>query len=290
MKAAIWWTAARPRTWSAAVAPVIVGTALAAADHAARPGPAAAAFVGALLIQIGTNYANDYSDGRRGTDRERSGPLRVTQAGLVEPREILTATFLAFALATVCGIYLVAVSGWPILVVGVLSIAAGVAYTGGPWPFGYHGFGDLFVFLFFGIAAVAGTYYVQALRLTPLAIILAIPMGMLSTAILDVNNMRDAESDRRAKKMTLPARFGRRFGMIEYASSLAIVYATPVALVTARTVRWPVLLPLLSILLVPRLIRLVRRATTLAEWNAALAGTSRLTILFAALLAVGLLL
>jgi 1,4-dihydroxy-2-naphthoate octaprenyltransferase len=287
---AIWLMAARPRTWSAAVAPVVVGTALAAADHTARAGPAAAAFLGALWIQIGTNYANDYSDGKRGVDRERVGPVRVTQAGLVRPREILLAATLAFGVATACGIYLVAIAGWPILAIGILSILAGIAYTGGPWPLGYHGLGDVFVFLFFGIAAVAGTYYVQASRLTPVCLILAVPMGMLSTAILDVNNMRDAETDRRAGKMTLPARFGRQFGRIEYAAALAIAFAVPVILVATRAARVPVLLPLLSIALVPGLVRLVSRATTLGEWNAALAGTSRLTIVYATLLAVGLLL
>ncbi len=287
---AIWLMAARPRTWSAAVAPVIVGTALAAADHAARAGPAAAAFLGALMIQIGTNYANDYSDGKRGTDRERVGPVRVTQAGLVSPREILLATACAFGVATACGVYLVAIAGWPILAVGTLSILAGIAYTGGPWPLGYHGLGDLFVFLFFGIAAVAGTYYVQASRVTAVCLALAVPMGTLSTAILDVNNLRDAETDRRAGKLTLPARFGRRFGRIEYTIALAIAFAVPVILVAARAARPPILLPLLSIAFVPGLYRLVRNAATLAEWNAALAGTSRLTIVYAALLAVGLLL
>ena len=288
--ARVWLMAARPRTWSAAVASVLVGTALATADGRFRPGAAAAAFLGALLIQIGTNYANDYSDAMRGVDTERVGPVRVTQAGLVTVGQIRFATVLVFGLAALCGVYLIAVAGWPILVVGLLSILAGIAYTGGPWPFGYHGLGDLFVFLFFGLAAVAGTYYVQALRVTPVALLLAVPMGMLSTAILDVNNLRDADTDRRAGKMTLPARFGRGFGRSEYICLLAIAFALPVGLAAARVARPPVLLPLFALALVPRLLRLVHRAEGLTEWNAALAGTSRLTIVYALLLAVGLVL
>jgi len=286
----VWFMAARPRTWSAAVAPVIVGTALAAADRAFRAGPAAAAFLGALLIQIGTNYANDYSDGLRGVDRERTGPVRVTQAGLVTPAQIRLATALVFGAAMLCGVYLVVVAGWPIVIVGLLSIASGIAYTGGPWPLGYHGLGDLFVFLFFGIAAVAGSYYVQARHVTGVALALAVPMGMLSTAILDVNNLRDADTDRLARKMTLPARFGRRFGRIEYIAILGVAFAVPVVLVALRAARPPVLLPLATLVLVPRLLGLVHRASNLAEWNAALAGTSRLTIVYAILLAIGLIL
>jgi 1,4-dihydroxy-2-naphthoate polyprenyltransferase len=284
----VWLTAARPRTWSAAVSPVIVGSAAAANDGHFRAGPATAAFFGALLIQIGTNFANDYSDGRRGVDSERIGPIRVTQAGLVTSRQIQYAIGVTFGLAVICGTYLVAIAGWPILLVGVLSIIAGLAYTGGPWPFGYHGLGDLFVFLFFGIAAVTGTYYVQAHRLTAISVVLAVPMGMLSMAILDVNNLRDADTDRRTGKWTLPARFGRGFGRVEYIAALAIAFAVPIALLSTHVANMPILLPLLTIPLTPPLFRLVNHASTPSEWNAALAGTSRLTIAYAILLAVGL--
>src|SRR4051794_5903597 len=192
--------AARPRTLPAAIAPVLVGTAAAIEHHGdlRRVGAFIAALIGSIFIQIGTNLANDYSDAQRGADAvDRLGPVRVTAAGLVAPRRVLVATWVAFAVAVACGIYLTTVAGPLILLVGVLSIAAGVLYTGGPRPYGYEGLGELFVFLFFGLVAVNGSYYVQLERLDGLPFGLSVSVGLLVTAILVVNNLRDIETDRR---------------------------------------------------------------------------------------------
>ncbi|MGH3102362.1 MAG: 1,4-dihydroxy-2-naphthoate polyprenyltransferase, partial [Thermoleophilia bacterium] len=202
--------AARPRTLPAAVAPVLVGTALAATEGTFRPLSFIAAMLGAVFIQVGTNLSNDYSDARRGADTEdRLGPVRVTAGGLVPPRQVLVATYVAFGLAVLAGAYLIATAGWELLLIGVASILAGVLYTGGPRPYGYEGLGEVFVFLFFGVVAVSGSYFAQVERLTWEAFVLAVPVGLLASAILVVNNVRDLETDRRAGKRTLAVRLGR---------------------------------------------------------------------------------
>src|ERR1700755_1292914 len=202
--------AARPRTLPAAAAPVLVGTALAATLGTFKPLTFAATLLGALFIQIGTNLSNDYSDARRGADTEdRLGPVRVTAGGLVPPNRVLLATYLTFGVAVLAGAYLVAVAGWQLLLVGAASILAGVLYTGGPRPYGYEGLGELFVFLFFGIVAVAGSYFVQVERLDWEAFALAVPVGLLAAGLLMVNNVRDIDTDRRAGKRTLAVRLGR---------------------------------------------------------------------------------
>jgi L-alanine-DL-glutamate epimerase-like enolase superfamily enzyme/4-hydroxybenzoate polyprenyltransferase len=201
--ARIWLMAARPRTLPAAVAPVLVGTALAATEGTFHPLVFAAAMIGALFIQVGTNLSNDYSDARRGADAEdRLGPVRVTAGGLVPPRQVLIATYVAFGVAVLAGVYLIAVAGWELLAIGVASILAGVLYTGGPRPYGYEGLGEVFVFLFFGVVAVAGSYFAQVERVEWEAFALAVPVGLLASAILVVNNVRDLETDRRAGKRT----------------------------------------------------------------------------------------
>ena len=211
--ARIWLMAARPRTLPAAVAPVLVGTT--AAVYATegdrfRVLAFVAALIGSVFLQIGTNLANDYSDARRGADSvDRLGPVRVTAAGLVAPQRVLVATWLAFAVVVACGIYLTAVAGLLILIVGVLSIAAGVLYTGGPRPYGYEGLGEAFVFMFFGLVAVNGSYYVQLERLDGLPFGLSVGVGLLVAAILVVNNVRDIDTDRRVGKRTLAVRLGR---------------------------------------------------------------------------------
>ena len=206
----IWLMAARVRTLPAAVAPVLVGTSLAITEGVFRAGAFVAALLGALLIQIGTNLANDYSDARRGADAEdRVGPVRVTAGGLVPPRQVLVATYVTFGLAVVCGLYLVAVAGIELLFVGIASIAAGVLYTGGPKPYGYEGLGELFVFAFFGVVAVTGSAFAQLEAWPWEAFVLAVPVGLLAAAILVVNNVRDIDSDRRAGKRTLAVRLGR---------------------------------------------------------------------------------
>jgi 1,4-dihydroxy-2-naphthoate polyprenyltransferase len=205
----IWLMAARPRTLPAAVAPVLVGTALAATEGTFKWLTFAAAMLGALFIQVGTNLSNDYSDARRGADTEdRLGPVRVTAGGLVPPRQVLVATYVAFGMAVLAGAYLIATAGWELLLVGAASILAGVLYTGGPRPYGYEGLGEVFVFLFFGLVAVTGSYFAQVEQLTWEAFVLAVPVGLLASAILVVNNVRDLETDRRAGKRTLAVRLG----------------------------------------------------------------------------------
>src|SRR4051812_34892657 len=206
----IWLMAARIRTLPAAIAPVLVGTSLAGAGGIFRVGPFVAALLGSIFIQTGTNLANDYSDARRGADTDdRLGPVRVTAGGLVPPRQVLIATYVTFGLACAAGAYLIAEAGVEILLIGIASILAGVLYTGGPRPYGYEGLGEVFVFLFFGVGAVAGSYFAQLERWPWEAFVLAVPVGLLAAAILVVNNVRDLETDRRAGKKTLAVRLGR---------------------------------------------------------------------------------
>jgi 1,4-dihydroxy-2-naphthoate octaprenyltransferase len=287
----IWLMAARPRTLPAAVAPVLVGTALAGFEHVFHPLRFIAALLGALFIQVGTNLSNDYSDARRGADAEdRLGPVRVTAGGLVPPRQVLMATYASFGLAVLAGAYLIAVAGWELLLVGGASILAGVLYTGGPRPYGYEGLGEAFVFLFFGIVAVAGSYYVQTTKLEWEAFALAVPVGLLASAILVVNNVRDIDSDRRAGKRTLAVKLGRArardmFAVIVY---LAFLLA-PVTWVFGSTTAW-VLLPWLTLPLAAALVRVVRNRADGPSLNGALAKSGMLQLAFCALLAVGLLL
>jgi len=284
----VWVLAARPRTLTAALVPVLVGTAAAAAQGGMRIVPALAALLAALCIQIGTNLANDYHDFQRGADtHERLGPQRVTQSGLVAPRTVRAAALGTFGLAALLGAYLAVVGGWPILITGLASIASGWAYTGGPWPFGYHGLGDLFVFVFFGLVATAGTAYVQLHRVPPAAWIAAVPVGALATAILVVNNLRDIGTDARAGKRTLAVRLGPPGTRVEYILLLAIAFAAPFALLPfARA--W-VLLPLAALPLAVAPLRLVLRGRG-AELNAGLGATARLHLAYGALLALGLVL
>jgi len=284
----VWLMAARPRTLTAAVVPVLVGTAVAAANGGFRPLPALAAFLAAICIQVGTNFANDFHDFERGADtHERVGPVRVTQSGLVAPRTVRSAALLAFGGAFVLGIYLAVVGGWPILVTGLASIAAGWAYTGGPWPFGYHGLGDLFVFVFFGLVATAGTTYVQLHAVPKAAWIAAVPVGALATAILVVNNLRDIATDARAGKRTLAVRIGPAATRAQYVLLLVVAFAAPFALLPFVG-PWA-LLPFVALPLAVAPLRLVFRGQG-AELNAALGGTARLHLAYGALLALGLVL
>ena len=287
----LWLVASRPRTLPAAVAPVLVGTALAISEHEFRPLAFAAALIGSVFIQIGTNLANDYSDARRGADTEdRLGPVRVTAGGLMPPQRVLTGTYVAFAVAVAAGAYLAAVAGWEMLVVGVVSIAAGVLYTGGPRPYGYEGLGELFVFLFFGLVAVTGTYYVQAQELPWEAFALAVPIGLLAAAILVVNNVRDVDTDRRAGKRTLAVQLGRRRARVLFAAMLAVAYLVPGAIPLLGGLSWWVALPLASLAMVPPLYRTVATSTDGPALNGALAATGRLLAVYALLLSAGILL
>ncbi len=288
--AGAWWLAARPRTLPAAAAPVAVGTALAVADGHGAILPAMAALVGALLLQIGANLANDVFDFEKGADTQaRLGPPRAAQRGLLSTAALRRGTALVFGLAALVGLYLVARGGWPIAALGALSIAAGLAYTGGPYPLGYRGWGDAAVFLFFGVAAVCGTYWVQALALPPRVLGAALPVGALATAILVVNNLRDIETDRRAGKRTLAVRLGRRAARIEYGLLVIGAYATCALLWWAGSFSAWVLLPCLSLPLALRLVRRIAREDG-PSLNDALARTARLELVFALLFSAGWLL
>jgi len=282
-----WIAAARLRTLPAAVVPVVVGTACAAASGGVALGPALAALGGALAIQIGTNFANDVFDAERGADGpDRIGPLRAVAAGLVTPGAMKRAMIAAFGVATLLGVYLVAIAGWPVVAIGVASVISGIAYTGGPWPLGYHGLGDLFVLVFFGFVAVCGTAFVQLGRVPDLAIAASVPVGALATAILVVNNLRDRATDERAGKRTLAVRFGRRGALIEYAALVAIAYAVPAALAAGG--RLAVALPLLSAPIAAARVRALIAAGDGPAFNHCLAATAQLLLLFGGLFAAGL--
>ena len=287
----LWAVASRPRTLPAAVAPVLVGTALAVSGDQFRPLAFVAALVGSVFIQIGTNLANDYSDARRGADTEdRLGPVRVTAGGLMPPRRVLTGTYVAFGVAVAAGAYLAAVAGWELLLVGLVSIAAGVLYTGGPRPYGYAGLGELFVFLFFGVVAVTGSYYVQVEELPWEAFALSMPVGLLSSAILVVNNVRDIDTDRRAGKRTLAVQLGRSRARVLFAAMLVLAYVMALVIPLLGGLSWWVALPLLSLALVPSLYRTVATRTDGPALNGALAATGRLLAVYSLLLAAGVLL
>jgi 1,4-dihydroxy-2-naphthoate octaprenyltransferase len=289
--ARIWLMAARIRTLPAAVAPVLVGTALAGFGHVFHPLRFIAALLGAVFIQVGTNLSNDYSDARRGADTEdRLGPVRVTAGGLVPPKRVLVATYVTFGLAVASGAYLVAVAGWQLLIVGAASILAGVLYTGGPRPYGYEGLGEVFVFLFFGIVAVAGSYFVQVKTLHWEAFALAVPVGLLAAAILVVNNVRDIDTDRRAGKRTLAVRLCRERARALYAAMVYLAYlVAPVTWLFGPLHAW-VLLPWLTLPLAAPLVRAVRNHTDGPTLNQALAKTGMVQLAFCVLLSAGLLL
>ena len=287
----IWLMAARIRTLPAAVAPVLVGTALAGFEGTFHPLRFVAALIGAVFIQVGTNLSNDYSDARRGADAEdRLGPVRVTAGGLVPPRLVLVATYVSFGVAVLAGAYLVAVAGWQLLLVGAASILAGILYTGGPRPYGYEGLGEVFVFLFFGVVAVAGSYFVQVKHLEWEAFALAVPVGLLAAAILVVNNFRDIDTDRRAGKRTLAVRLARERTRILFAAMVYLAYlSTPVTWAFGPLKAW-VMLPWLTIPIAAQVVRTVRNRTDGASLNGALAQTGMLQLAFCTLLAAGLLL
>lgn len=287
----VWLLAARPKTLWAGAAPVMMGTAMAWSDGGFHPAAALCALAAALLIQIGTNFANDYFDFVKGADTEtRVGPMRATQAGLISPQAMRNGAVLVLGLAFVLGLYLVFRGGWPILVIGVLSILFAVLYTGGPYPLAYVGLGDLFVLFFFGPIAVGGTHYVQTLAWSPLALAAGMGPGLLSTAILAVNNLRDADGDRLAGKRTLAVRLGKSFARAEYA--FCVVAATlglPIALALSADGHWFVLIAGLALL--PALPLMTRVYTEEGgALNEVLGGTGKVLLLYAILFSIGWLL
>jgi len=287
---AIWWLAARPKTLLAAATPVWVGSACAASAGGFQWLPALAALLGALLLQVAANFANDVFDYEKGADTAaRVGPVRAVQAGWVSPRAMRRGLGVVIALVLLVGVYLVSVAGPVLLLIGFASIAAAVAYTGGPYPLGYHGLGDVFVLLFFGFVAVAGTAFVQVGHVPAAAWFGAIPVGCLATAILVVNNVRDVETDIVAGKRTLPARFGRRFGLCEYWLLLAVSYAVPFLPALSEVSFGGGLLPCLTLPLGVRLGANVARLRG-AALNPVLARTALLMFVFGLLLGLSLLL
>jgi len=284
-----WVMAMRPQTLPVSIGPVLVGTSVAYVQGSLRPGPAVAAGVGALLLQIGSNFANDVFDFEKGADTEdRIGPPRATQLGLLAPAALKRGMILVFGLAGLVGLYLSTVAGPGIIAVGVVSVIAAIAYTGGPWPLGYHGFGDLAVFIFFGLVAVVGTTFVQTGTLPALAWLCALPVGGLATAILVVNNLRDIETDRVAGKRTLAVRLGRSGARAEWAILVASAYLVPVVLWLALGATPWVLLPWVSAPRALRLFGVIRSTEDGPALNAALAGTAQLGFLFSLLFALGL--
>jgi len=283
-----WIVAARPATLTAAFAPVAVGTACAWRVGGFRWDAALAALLGAFLIQIATNFANDMFDFQKGADtEERLGPTRAAQAGLLTVRQLRRGIIVTFALALGTGVYLTWVAGPAVIVIGLASMTAGLAYTGGPFPLAYNGLGDVFVMAFFGFVAVCGTAFVQASFVPQIAWAASVPIGALATGILVVNNVRDFEEDARAGKTTLVVRFGRRAGVREYAFLLAAAYATPIIMfVFGWTSAW-VCLPLLTVLWAVGLLRSLVNDRGVAL-NQTLAETAKLLSLFGVLFAIGI--
>jgi 1,4-dihydroxy-2-naphthoate octaprenyltransferase len=284
-----WVLAARPKTLTAAAAPVLAGTGLAAHHGVLAWAPAAAALFGALLIQVGTNFANDYYDYVRGGDtEERVGPTRVTQAGLIAPERVRRAMIGVLAVATLVGVYLVAIGGWPIVAIGLTSIACAVLYTGGPFPLAYHGLGDVFVFVFFGLVAVSGTYYVQGLTWPVDALLAGVGLGALNTAILVVNNLRDLETDAKAEKRTLAVRVGATGTKAEYVLLLLAAIVVPIVGVTRYA--WPPasLAAIVALGFAYGPLGRVLGSTHPSELNPALGGTARVVAIYGGLLALGL--
>jgi 1,4-dihydroxy-2-naphthoate octaprenyltransferase len=287
MNAKVWLLASRPKTLSAAVVPVLIGTSLA-------PRPVhwwlfACALAGAMLIQIGTNFVNDALDFKKGADTgARLGPLRVTQAGLISAEAVLRAAYVCFILAALCGIPLILRAGWPLLVIGLASIAAAYAYTGGPYPLAYNGLGELFVLVFFGFVAVGGSYFVQAQRMTIDVLIAGFAAGSLAIVLLAINNLRDVASDRTSNTRTLAVRFGEGFARIEIAFCALAPFAAA-ALVAWSRLQWTLLAPLAALPLAIVLLMKVRRSSG-AELNRCLAMAGGLQWAFGLLFVVGTLL
>jgi 1,4-dihydroxy-2-naphthoate octaprenyltransferase len=295
--------AARPHTLPAAAAPVIVGTGLAVHEGVFAPLPALAAFLGAALIQIGTNFANDYYDAVKGVDTDdREGFTRVTQSGLIPPKQVKRATYATFALAILVGVYLVSVGGLPILVIGLASVASGLAYAGGPFPLGSNGLGDLFVFVFFGVVAVMGTFYVQAAAIlagafptgvpertvTLAAFVASLPVAAISTNILVVNNVRDLETDREAGKKTLAVLIGYRASRAEFVGLLALAYAVPFWFWLVAGHSPTVFFPLVTLPYAASIARTLLTDSSGEALNPALEQTGKLLAGYSVLFALGL--
>ena len=283
-----WLLAARLKTLPAAMSPVILGCALAYHDGSFYFFICAMTLLAAVLIQIGANFANDVYDFQKGSDREdRLGPTRATQSGLISPEKMKKAMWQMFALAICVGFYLAFIGGWPIVIIGLTSIAAGIAYTGGPYPLGYHCFGDVFVFIFFGLIAVPGTYYLQILEVSELSLWMGVAMGMLSTAILVVNNLRDLDTDKLSGKRTLAVRLGKEFSKIQYSILIILPFLLPLYVWLNLENELSLLITILAL---PISIHLIKQIFFLAgsDLNLVLERTARFMFIFTLLLSAGL--
>jgi 1,4-dihydroxy-2-naphthoate octaprenyltransferase len=286
-----WILAIRPRTLPAAVAPVVVGSALAFSHRSFAFLPAAAALMVALFLQIAVNLANDYFDFMKGIDTDdRLGPLRVTQSGLIPSEYVKLGIIITFVLAAGPGVYLLMLGGWPVLLIGLACGLAALAYSGGPYPLASYGLGDVFVFIFFGLVAVGGTYYVQTLQMTLMSLLMGVIVGLMITAILVVNNLRDIQTDRRAGKHTLAVTLGERSTRIEYSLLQACAYVLPIVIWQSELTNGFILLPLLSLPLAIALNHTIWKNPSGEILNQALARTVRLALVFSLLLSIGLIL
>jgi len=286
-----WVTAVRPKTLPAALAPVMIGSSLAASSNSFKALPALTALTVALLLQVGVNLANDYFDCIKGFDTpDRVGPLRVTQSGLLSVESVRAAIFIVFALSGLFGLYLTWLAGWPVLIIGIASILSAIAYSGGPHPLASHGLGETLAFLFFGPVAVCGTFYVQVLEIDPTVISASLPTGLLIAAVLVVNNLRDIDTDRKTGKLTLAVRLGRRGTMAETILLIAGAYAIiPVYLLGDNGTGWH-FLPYLTLPAAARLIGQIINSKGEAETlNRCLAQTALLSLIFSLLLSIGIL-
>ncbi len=289
-KIKLWFIASRPKTLPAAIAPVVAGSATAYHENVFEPVPALLALLVSLFIQIGTNFVNDYGDFKKGADKEkRVGPQRFLSLGIITPQQIKKAIVISFSIAFIIGLFLVWRGGLPALAVGVASILAGIAYTAGPFPLAYNGLGDVFVLVFFGFVATAGTYYVQALTVSPLALWVSLPVGLLITNILVVNNYRDADSDKLVGKKTLAVLFGKNFSRVQYVASIFLSYAILVYLYFAFKLSLAIFLPFLLLPAAFKLIKQIYNETGKAL-NLTLARTAMFSALFSILFSIGLIL
>ena len=284
----VWLLAIRPKTLGAAVAPILIGTSMAFADGKGHALAAMTALLCALLIQIGTNFSNDYFDFVKGADTEgRLGPSRGIQSGLVTPKTMLRNFAIIFGLTVLIGIFLVFRGGWPIVIIGVLSIASGILYTGGPRPLGYLGLGDIFVLIFFGPVAVGGTYYVQALEVSEAVIFAGLGPGLLSTALLAVNNLRDEPTDKKVGKMTLAVRFGPPFVRVEYLVAFALAVLVPFVLAFWTDAHWYACISALIIFPGYSAIHQIISKVKGQELNDTLATTGKIIIIYSMLFSLG---
>lgn len=285
-----WMMAIRPRTLPAAAAGIVMGAALTWRDGNFRIDAVLVCLLTALLLQIGSNLANDVFDFERGTDTaKRLGPTRVTQAGLLTPKQVKTGMIVVFGLAILLGLYLVWLGGWIIIILGVVAIASAIAYTGGPFPIGYHGLGDIFVFIFFGVVSVTGTYFIQAGTITPVVWLMTIPPGLIVTAILVVNNLRDIDNDRKAGKYTLAVRFGEKATKIQYTVCIVAAYLILIPVAWVGLIPWTVLLAWVSLPIAFQATKVVLTQKG-RPLNAALAKTGQTALAFSLLFWLGLLL